>query len=80
MNNKIIVTFDKSDEDVPVLCVARETMSILSLSPGIDISKVITGKEAEELWKKLTCKEDDFLTKHLGEPIKAEGEKDEAER
>ncbi len=78
MNNRIIVTFDKSDEDIPVLCVAKESMNFLS--PSIDISKVITGKEAEELWKKLTFKEEDFLTKHLGKPIKAEGEKDEAER
>lgn len=52
--NRYIVTFDKSNEDIPTLIVARETF--LSITPGMDIIRVITGPEAEKLWNVLSGK------------------------
>ena len=54
--NKYIVTFDKSNEDVPTLVVGRE--SWFTLGPGMDIVKVITGSEAIRIWNELSNKSD----------------------
>ena len=49
--NKYIVTFDKSNEDIPTLVVARE--SWFSLMPSTEIVQVVTGDEAVRIWNKL---------------------------
>lgn len=54
--NKVIVTFDKSNEDVPTLIIARDTVGFLN--PGIDVVRIVTGKLAVDLWDRLTKKED----------------------
>lgn len=54
--NKVIVTYDRSNEDIPTLIIARDTVGIFS--PGIDVVKILTGKQAVDLWDKLTEKED----------------------
>lgn len=52
--NKYVVSFDKSNEDVPTLIVARE--SCFSFTPSLDIVKVITGDEAIDIWNRLEKK------------------------
>ena len=54
--NKYIVTFDKSNEDIPTLIVSRE--SYFTLGPGIDIVSVITGDKAIRLFNELSGKAD----------------------
>jgi len=49
-----IVTFDKSNEDIPCLCVARKTW--LSIGESVEIVNIITGDRAVELWHELTEK------------------------
>lgn len=53
--DKYVVSFDKSNEDVPVLVVSRENYFSIG-GPSIDIVKVITGNEATEIWNDLTKK------------------------
>ena len=50
--NKRTVTFETSAEGVPVICVTRESTSLFGSS--CEIMKVITGNEAQSIWKKLT--------------------------
>lgn len=56
MSEKLIVTYDKSQEDVPVLVVGREGYSF-GLNPSINVVKVITGDEAEQMYRNLTLKD-----------------------
>ena len=49
--NKIIVTFDKSQEDIPTLVVAEEGWNYLS--PSIVVKNVITGDRAVQIWEEL---------------------------
>ena len=49
--NKIIVTFDKSQEDIPTLVVAEEGWSYLS--PSIVVKNVITGYMVVRIWEEL---------------------------
>ena len=51
---KYIVTFEKSNEDVPTLVVSKE--SFFALGPGMDIIQVITGAEAMDIWNRLSKK------------------------
>lgn len=48
------ITFDKSNEDIPTLIVARE--SCFSLTPSLDIVNIITGDEAVRIFNKITNK------------------------
>lgn len=57
MTGKLIVTFDKSQEDIPTLVVSKEGWSIIY--PSMEITNVFTGKKAESLWRKLTQNESD---------------------
>ena len=50
MNKTITVSFDKTEEDIPCLCVARQVFSLYGNEMYID--KVITGERAEKLWEK----------------------------
>ena len=52
--NKYTITFDKSNEDIPTLVVARE--SYFAFSPCMDIVNVITGDEAVRIFNKITNK------------------------
>ena len=55
MSDKIIVTFNKSQEDIPVLMSFREnSFAYLSNSPSITVINTITGNEAIEIWNMLT--------------------------
>lgn len=49
--NKLIVTFDKSQEDIPTLVVAEEGWSYLN--PSIVVKNVITGDKAISIWNEL---------------------------
>ena len=54
MSNRIIVTFDKS-QDIPVLMSFREnSFMYFSNSPAITLINTITGDEAIEIWNRLT--------------------------
>lgn len=65
MSEKLIVTYDKSQEDVPVLVVGREGYG-LGFNPSINIVKVITGDKAEQMYRNLTLKDAELMTKILG--------------
>lgn len=52
MSKTITVSFDKTEEDIPCLCVARQVFSLYGNEMYID--KVITGERAEKLWDELT--------------------------
>ena len=52
--NKIIVTYDKSNEDIPTLVVGREDGYSLLGGQSLRIDKVITGQKAEDIWEELT--------------------------
>ena len=55
MSDRIIVTFDKSQEDIPVLMSFRENSFVyLSNSPAITVINTITGNEAIEIWNRVT--------------------------
>ena len=66
MSEKLIVTYDKSQEDVPVLMVGREGYSF-GLNPSINVIKVITGDEAEQMYRNLTLREPELMKEVLAE-------------
>lgn len=71
MSEKLIVTYDKSQEDVPVLVVGREGYGF-GFNSSLDVVKVITGDKAEQMYRNLTLKEPELMTKILGEPCDEE--------
>ena len=57
MNNKIFITFDKSQEDIPVLTTFIENQfSMFGSGPSVTITNVITGDEAVDIWNRLNNK------------------------
>jgi len=60
MNDRLIITFDKSkNDDIPVLVVSRENQfAFYSGGPSVVVENVITGNEAVALWNKLRKKEE----------------------
>lgn len=52
--NKIILSYDKSNEDIPTLVVGREEGYSLLGGQSLRIDKVITGQKAEDIWEELT--------------------------
>ena len=57
MNNKIFITFDKSQEDIPVLTAFIENQfSMFGSGPSLTITNVITGDEAVDIWNRLNNK------------------------
>ena len=55
MSDRIIVTFDKSQEDIPVLMTFRENSFLyFNNSPAIKLINTITGNEAIDIWNRLT--------------------------
>lgn len=59
MSDKFTVSFDKSDDDIPVLVVMREGYSSYLLGPSMNIKKVITGDRAQQLYNELTSKKEE---------------------
>lgn len=57
MFTKYYITFDNSQDDTPVLVVGKENSGYFLSSPTIDITNVITGNRAVELWDELTKNE-----------------------
>lgn len=55
--SSIIVNYEKSNNDTPVLIVAREGIEFFSCKSTTTIIKTFVGDEATELYKKLTSKE-----------------------
>lgn len=53
--DKYLVTFEKSNEGVPVLIISRESYFPIG-GPAVDIVNVITGDEATRIWSDLTKK------------------------
>lgn len=49
MSITLIVTFDKSNEDIPVLCVSKKISGFLMMGQHI-----ITGDKATEIWEELS--------------------------
>lgn len=48
MTRTLTITYDKSNEDVPVMCVAESNLF------SITVIKMFTGEKAEQLYKELT--------------------------
>ena len=58
MTRTLIITYDKSNEDIPVLNVAENSMfSVLR------VIKIFTGERAEQLYKELAWKDIDVEVK-----------------
>ena len=50
MSRTLTITYDKSNEDIPTLCVSES--GFLSKSPTV--IRIFTGEKAESLYKELT--------------------------
>lgn len=50
MSRTLTITYDKSNEDTPVLCVSENGF----LSMTTNVIKIFTGERAEQLYKELT--------------------------
>ena len=57
MINRIYLTFDKSDEDIPTIVCFTESWNILASGPSMQVQNIITGDRAIRLWNELTKKE-----------------------
>lgn len=64
---RLIITYDKSQDDIPVLVVGKEEYGF-GFNCQTNIVKVITGNKAEQIYRDLTLKEPEFITKILGKP------------
>ena len=49
MTRTLTITYDKSSEDIPVMCVADSNAFF-----SITVIKMFTGEKAEQLYKELT--------------------------
>ncbi len=50
MSRTLTVTYDKSDEDTPVLCIVESNIC------SIAVINMFTGEKAEQIYKELTGK------------------------
>lgn len=48
MTRTLTITYEKSNEDIPVMCVAESSLF------SISVIKMFTGEKAEQLYKELT--------------------------
>lgn len=60
MNERIIVTFDKSQEDIPVLLIGHENIFNFGGGPNFTIDNMITGSKAVEIFNELKGKKNDI--------------------
>ena len=57
MNDRLIITFEKSQEDIPVLIVGMENhMAYITGGPSLTIINMFTGDKAVEIWNTLENK------------------------
>ena len=57
MNNRLIITFEKSQEDIPVLIVGMENhMAYITGGPSLTVINTFTGDKAVEIWNILENK------------------------
>ena len=49
MTRTLTITYDKSSEDIPVMCVAESNAFF-----SVTVIKMFTGEKAEQLYKELT--------------------------
>ena len=57
MNNRLIITFEKSQENIPVLIVGMENhMAYITGGPSLTIINMFTGDKAVEIWNTLENK------------------------
>lgn len=59
MSERLIVTFDKSQEDIPVLLIGHENLFNFGGGPNFTIDNMITGSKAVEIWIDLKEKKND---------------------
>ena len=52
MMRTLTITYDKSNEDVPTLCVSECDFYLFNVTPRV--IKIFTGEKAESLYKVLT--------------------------
>lgn len=86
MARTLTITYDKSNEDTPVLCVAESDI----FSMRIIIRKIFTGEKAEQLYNELIgqnviVKEEnvtrpEFLRECFNMPTNAENEESEEDK
>lgn len=50
MTRTLTITYDKSNKDIPVMCVAESCI----FSSSISVKRVFTGERAEQLYNELT--------------------------
>ena len=50
MTKILTISYEKSNEDIPVMCVAESDL----LSTATTVVKMFTGEKAEQLYKELT--------------------------
>ena len=58
LSDKFTVSFDKSEDDIPVLVVMREGYNGYLSAPTMNIKKIITGDRAQQLYEELTEKKE----------------------
>lgn len=58
MNNvrRVLLSFDKSQNDIPVLCICRETTTMFSTNTDVEVERFITGDDAVLVWELITGK------------------------
>lgn len=63
MQRTLTITYDKSDEDIPVLCVCESNYFLTTTT----IIKMFTGEKAEQLYKELTGQKQKVAVSDKGE-------------
>ena len=64
MSDKLILTFDKSNEDIPVLIIAKEGYGGFMSAPELHIKNIITGDRAVQIYNELLNKEENNDKEH----------------
>lgn len=68
MGDKLIITYDKSTDDIPVLSVGKQGWSGFGWQAEVNIIKIFTGDSAVQLYNQLTQKTPVYMPKVMGEP------------
>lgn len=54
MTKTLTLTFEKSQNDIPIIVVSKKNNPLFSVEPSIRIERVITGEEAIFVWNLIT--------------------------
>lgn len=54
MTKTVTLTFEESQNNIPVVVVSRKNNPLFSVEPSIRIERVITGEEALRVWSLIT--------------------------